>query len=486
MDFSTFSETSVRTSQRRCGAILWVVLTLLFYSPQSYSSDQACTPPSNIPTDFDSVCHDTLADYYTRGASPTPAPDSTGGQKLEYCLAAAKAKKAADGNSALWKVWAAVGGLCLAACAASFAGIGSQYVCMAVDTAAGIADAVVTKRYVASLTTTFGGVAGSFMVNKMYNTYAKNKSEAKQLGDKADTAPDKAGNPSKTANQAGDAGKEIKENKPYKDKDPGACIIAATTAFQAYSNYKAAESHKKTKENSLDCAAALQSNASSTQTANASADGSTSSANGGATTSGSQNSNSTASGGTNADGTQNACDPTVTAANAGMMINCALASDSTVPKYVATPKFADDFKKNSGMDLGDFLGKATNPTQAIAAAGGGSLSSDQVGKVTAALQDMEKGMPFEAIDSTYGGGGRGPSGNGPDNSMNEMMANMMNQLMPKNPEDPQKQGGLEQVIFANKNTSPDRIAENPVLNIFDRITYRYYFVSGRMMEVERK
>src|SRR5690606_31729274 len=41
----------------------------------------------------------------------------------------------------------------------------------------------------------------------------------------------------------------------------------------------------------------------------------------------------------------------------GMAIHCALASDPTLPRYVNTPRFAKDFKKASGQDLGEFLSK---------------------------------------------------------------------------------------------------------------------------------
>jgi hypothetical protein len=60
-----------------------------------------------------------------------------------------------------------------------------------------------------------------------------------------------------------------------------------------------------------------------------------------------------------------------------------------------------------------------------------------------------------------------------------MMAGLMGQLMPKTGEKPSS--GIGAVIFANQRRGPASVAEDKTLNIFDRVTYRYYFVSKKMM-----
>jgi hypothetical protein len=78
-----------------------------------------------------------------------------------------------------------------------------------------------------------------------------------------------------------------------------------------------------------------------------------------------------------------------------------------------------------------------------------------------------------------GGGGRAPSSD--DADLNGMMAAMMQQFAPKTGEEQDPNNGINMVIFANKSQPAAAVAENPSLSIFDRITYRYYFVGQKIL-----
>jgi hypothetical protein len=64
-----------------------------------------------------------------------------------------------------------------------------------------------------------------------------------------------------------------------------------------------------------------------------------------------------------------------------------------------------------------------------------------------------------------------------------MISGIMQQFMPptQNPESSQT-SGLSTVVFSNQTQSPAAVAENRSLSIFDRITYRYYFVGQRVLQ----
>jgi hypothetical protein len=185
---------------------LFIHITVIFLvsglnTIQSFA-DSSPTPSSSSVNldDFNTICQNSL----DQGDIPS-------NQKYQYCKAAKDAKKGYDTENILWKVWIAVAGVCAAACAASFAGISNQYVCLATNTAAGIADAVVTRNFITGMTSLMGSGAG-FLTNRMVN-----------------------------ANR----------DKP---RDIGACMMAGTAAFNVYSDYTAAKNHLNSEKSNLQSA----------------------------------------------------------------------------------------------------------------------------------------------------------------------------------------------------------------------------------------
>jgi hypothetical protein len=449
------------------GITFWVSLHIfnlgfnLGINPRLAYAD-ASPSASVVPLEeFDTICKTTLEDK----DSSTPQA----AQKLQYCKAAKSAKEAFTANDTLWKVWAAVGGVCVSACALSFAGIGNQFVCIGVNVAAGVTDGVLTENFMGAMMAIGGSVAG-YMVNESFSNNGKTAANDAQQNTKQGTS-------------------KVKEAFKAEQKDIGACIIAATAGIQIYMKMQAKETSKKTAETNLASAQALnESAATSTDTAvsaptptpdptatNYAAGGSARpEVISGSSTSGS--SGNPCSGLNTSNGYSNT--------NIGMAISCAIASDPNLPKYVSTPKFADDFKKSSGIDLGNFLNNSSSPEGAMIAASSGVLKPDQASRLGAAMKDLGQQVARREPNSAYSSGGGGFNhGGGSDPGMEGMLAGLMNQFMPKQEGDgSQGTSTLPQIIFANQNKPAASIPEDRTLSIFDRVTYRYYFVSPRMLQ----
>ena len=62
----------------------------------------------------------------------------------------------------------------------------------------------------------------------------------------------------------------------------------------------------------------------------------------------------------------------------------------------------------------------------------------------------------------------------------QMMAGLMDQMNPNKKKD-EKTTGVSAVIFANQTRSPAAVVEDKTLSIFDRVTYRYYYVGRRIV-----
>ncbi|MGK5082120.1 hypothetical protein WDW37_02360 [Bdellovibrionota bacterium FG-1] len=430
---------------------------------------------SAIDGELDAVCGKTLsqADQIQSGANAANPALGSQQQKLQYCQAAKTAQEGSHANSAMWKVWSAVGVVCTYGCVASFAGgPTSEYICMGATVAGGVTDALVTKNFTSAIMAV-GGVGAGFMINQQMNKGNDQTNEAKEA---------KEG-----AKEGEKATKETKEVK--KDKDIGACINAAMAGLQVFMKYRSMKNDDDSMQTNLDSAKKV-------------ADSNVLANNGAANGYNPQGQAANGSGGGTGGDTGNPSNPSdpnlattrqATCASArnnptgGTILQCAIASDSTLPGFVSSPKFNSEFKKDSGQNLGDYLTKDGPPGPMMAGASTNGMNAAQAGKLATAISDLESQVADMSMpSSTYGhNGGGGSEGGGADNSMGDMqqmLAGMMEQLNPNAKKGTAPKTGVNAVIFANKTRGPASVAEDKTLNIFDRVTYRYYFVGRRMTQ----
>jgi len=432
------------------------IIILLTLSHLAHADNSPVAASSLSESDFGPICQSTL-DNASNPANTT---------KLQYCQSAQSSLTAAHAEGAMWKVWAAVAGVCGAACAASFAGVGNQFICIGVNSAAGITDAIVTKNFMNAMMAI--GVSGmSYMIT------------------------------SNTSNNSSLSKDEKSAKPPEKPKDIGACLAAATAAFQSYMSHSSEQSDLTSLKNNLASAASSDSTATGATTSVSLTSSTGTSGNGvvanssvgGSGTLNPSSSNSLANNPNALSST--ACGSTTISQNANYMVQCALAANQAIPPTVATAPFANSFQKSSGTSLNDFL---TNPNlnqpgQAIAAAMGGTLNTDQAVKLAAAIKTFEQQLPTEIPNGFYAGGGRGrslSSGEGSDPDLGALMQGVMGQFMQKPQDTSDPNTGMASVIFANKNGTPTAVAENKQLSIFDRVSYRYFFVGARILDRDGK
>jgi hypothetical protein len=391
-----------------------------------YAEADTLTAATVGTSDFDTVCQSTLA----APATTTPT------DKLHQCQAAATSRTAVKADKDLTALWGAVAGVCAVACVSSMAGIGTnQYVCAGANIAGTIADGVISKNFASALMSGAMGVGTSLITNQMASGVAK-----------AGTKP----------------------------KDYGACLSAASAAYQAHGKYQAIQSdedQEKTdlqqavKDNSLPGTAPFIANSALTDPgATAGSSGAT------ANTTLPTTPSTTSAILTSAA----ACNGPATS---GVMIQCAMASDASIPSFVGSQQFQNELVKNSGGDLASLAGKSAGA--AIMTAAGGALSPDQLKTLASAVKGMEQSFASQVASAQYSSGGSGGTagaGDGGDPNMTKMMSTLMGQFMPKNADGTEQKSGMAMVIFANQKRSPASVAEDKTLNLFDRISYRYYFV----------
>ena len=434
-----------------------LALVVALHFPAAYANADGTASASPAPTlssgdNLDSICGATLRNPQPSPApgAPTTAAQDANTQKLQYCQAAQSAQDGADADSALWKVWAAVGVVCTYACVASFVGgPTSQYLCMGASLAGGVTDAVVSKNFTSAMMSIAGVGVG----------YAANQA----------------------MNSSSEAGKKATE------KDVGACLNAAMAALQAFMKYKSMQGQQDAVQSNLASAKAVQSSAASTQAAADSAY--------------QPGQNGTGDNGTGANSGTNANNglannPTGTSSSAksscsgggtsgGAIMQCAVASDKTLPGFITDPKFTQEFQKDSGKSLSSFLGGNGPPGGLMAQASSNGLDAGNSAKMMAAMDAVGSSVgsfDYSAGSGYAGGGGGGGSGGGeaePD--MAAMMAGLMDQLNPNGKKKEDSNQGLREVIFANQSRTPAAVTEDRKLSIFDRITYRYYYVGRRLV-----
>lgn len=421
----------------------------------------ACLHADN---NVDSVCGSILSNPQASSNNPN-APDDPNAaaaqQKLQYCQAAKSAQDGANADSATYKVWGAVAVVCTHACTATMSGLPTnEYLCTGASVSGGATDAAVSKNFSNALTG-LGGASAGLAANQ-----ANRANQANQA--------DQASQPNAAATQGAEPAK--------KKADIGACVSAAAAAQQSVAKYKSMQNNNDTVNSNLASINSIQSPTQAGATADTSAPQQGSGA-GGSSASGGD----TGGGGLAAGGGASSSGPCAQPSSPGVTMQCAIASDRNLPAFVGNPNFAKEFQKDAGLPLNDFLSKDGSPAPMMAAGMTHGLNPAQSAKLDAALSDLAQNTdaaPSELVAqgmySSGGGGGGGGEGEDPAAQMGAMVQDLMDKMNPNKKKEEQTTG-VSAVIFANQTRSPAAVAEDRKLSIFDRITYRYYFVGRRIV-----
>lgn len=454
-----------------------LVLALTASSAHAYSCPTG-TPspvPSPGPGDMNNICGCSLS-------QPAPAnQNSTAYQKYSSCQAAASDLKTYNADSALWKVWVAVAGVCASACVGLLPYLGA--VCQTFNLATSAADGIMNNDLQNALTNILFSGGSEAITHGASLLTGKTRQEQAQAAQEAEAKQAAA----VEKNEA----KSIRQ-KMANNRDTASCVTTAMAAMQAYSD----NNSMKTALASLtsDLATAESYNSGATPVAAATAVG------GGGT--GSDGSQNVISGGNpigaaatqdTSGGSGDTCSQAQS--DSSMITSCAATAGSNMPSTVTSPQFGGGFQQATQMPLNSFLGNASSPGQALAAAMDPSLDPDQQAELGAVLQQMDDNPPSLPNDAdnlgdanTYAAAAAGdPNGGAPNDQNLATIANILGQMNgnkkggPNGAIDP-SQIGLARVIFANQKRGPASLPMDRTLSIFDRVTFRYHFVGLRMLD----
>lgn len=437
-------------------------------SPSTPASQSASVAPSPAPTVTQTV---TVPAAQPSGDPCSNKSSQGNNQSDQYCKAADTADEGKDTNDILTKVWAGVAGVCAAACAVSFGGANpygkaADMACVGANLGGAGTDAAMTKNY--------EGAVASIVANQqgIMNTLDS-------LGSSG----------SSTANGANGA------NAKGGSNSHASCLTAATSALQAVTKGMAANDAEKSSQvnrqlasdmtapdvpmvaNSGTPLVPLDSTAVGNN-ANAGAPvGSAALASGSADTPKNNTVGSADSG--------SGCRAAKASGSTERMIQCALAADPNLPKFVATPQFAENLKGVSGLDLGSLLkGKRVSGQAAVTGLSGGVLGSERTQALGKVLEQYEA---FETGAAAYASGGRGgggaAGGAGDEFDLNGAMKSLMSQLGGDG-----EGGGGPNAAAKGPNfrgpaasiASKDGDENNRRISIFERIARRYFVIAPRL------
>lgn len=421
--------------------LLLGIFCLDFWTNPSHLSfaDPSPHPTSSADlgaSDFERICSDVLV-----------KSTSESSMRASYCSAAKTNKEAYSAYHSTWRVWAAVSVVCGGACVSSFAGIGNPYICAASNISASAADALITKNFQSSLMT-IGGTLMGLMMNQQMNSSPSSPSP---------------------------------EEKKKISKDYNACLSAANAAFQAFSSYNSMKSNLNSLKSNLFSALSTEGESKNTLTPSDQAEPQTNT--------GSTSGRSSSSGGTASSQPVNhvspgtsLCGTTLVSNEVSSVYACALASDTSLPKNVTTPKFSDDFKKITGNDLNQFIHTSTSPGHAIGSSLSHFLPSSQAQTLSNSMNTLEQQVASRDRDLTppsgasYSGGrGQwGREGNSDESNLNALMGTMMGQFMSKTDGNSVISQSSMMNFGAWEKLSPEAKSENRKVSIFERVTYRYF------------
>lgn len=189
------------------------------------------------------------------------------------------------------------------------------------------------------------------------------------------------------------------------------------------------------------------------------------------------------------------CDSALTTGNTYSALQCAAKADPSMPPFVFTQRFPDEFKQSTGMDLGQFVQKSANSGFSGPQLTGTVLGWGDPG-MTAQLTGLYEGIADKLAlnedpgnTGIYSGGGGVSGGNPPgskkrNSELDKMMLKMMGKLMNGNLDngDPKLAPSLaeEQEYRRFRGLTGDRLFEARDISIFDRVSYRYYKTRERV------
>jgi len=390
-----------------------------------------------------------LANSELKTLCSTPAkPGQEQGMKAENCKAAQDAQKGADTNSALYKVWGGVAAVCTTTCAQSLGGAApNATLCTGSSLAGAGTEAAYTKNFMSAV-----GPAAATGQSYVTSQQAANNGAQQGAQNQRDLSP---------------------------------CFSAATATQSAMTKYSSMKSNEKTVASSIQ---SVKDAKSTTDTPSIDSGGQKpelSAAEAGDSSGGDGSQSGNSFSGTSP---EEACSRAKSTRSTSDTIQCAALSDPTLPRFVAQPQFQNEFKKSTGMNFADFVASDDSPAKPITAAAGNTSGAGSAAKLASLLERGDNAghgpaSPEYELASTYSGGGSGNGGGSgsEDAALGEMLAGLMAQLNPEAAEDAKRVEGVKAVIFANKSRSPASVAEDKALNIFDRVTYRYYFIGQRIL-----
>ena len=377
------------------------------------------------------------------------------GQLSQYCDSSQSASQGSDVDSSLYKVWGGVATICTTACVSpNPAGqVGSA--CKWSDRAGAGTDAVATKSYSTALT--------SIATGQVSSQVSKSMSGGQQTSQNSSQQPNGTPTPKKPQSRL------------------TSCVNAASSTMQAVSKYKSAKSASQSAAANTSAAKDL---ASSDTAVSNDPNEKSSGATAGGEESGRGGLSENQSGATAAINSASICATASATGQAAATIQCAVANDPTLPAYVATPQFLNDYKAATGGQ--DFSNFGSDPNQdaasAIGQAASGGLDGNTATQVAVAMRTIGGGQAPSYESAPYvanGGGASAPAAANDANDMTKVAQALMEQMQggPTTNNQQASQSGIQAVAFANQTRSPASIPEDKTLSIFDRVTYRYLYTT---------
>lgn len=462
-------ERSLKTS------VVSLIMTALVLPAQlTHAGGAAPSSPIN-DADFQRVCGDVLkkkSGASSKGIDQTATNQALAAgdksQKLEYCKAAEGERKGAMINKVLSATWMGVAGVCATACAGMFTGF-AEAICTGSNLAATGVDAVTTANFTGALMSltpqlmTGALGKGSFHLGTAAaaGTKSVENVSVRVVDGKIDSDAFWA-----TREQA----TGVRADK-LKQQRRGACMSAATAGLTAMTKLQTASKMSKSAQQNLRGASQLAaSDGAAVAMANPSIVGGYDS---GDTDTPTTTRNTTSNGGGNY---RSECESLGSTKEA---IECALATDPSLPGAVASADFAKNYEAGANaVSGGGSAGAALGQTM------GAALNTENAAKLDAAIQAAELALAEGAGATTYagaGGGGGQPEGDPMLTAMTNMLASLQQGGQNAGGNPGESHDSLDAVARANQRRPASIIADDPSLSLFGRVNYRYRLAIGNRL-----
>jgi hypothetical protein len=426
--------------------------------------------------------HATTGDPCGQSQANTPGNH---GLRKQYCDEFEEFRRAAKASGAVWKIWAGVAAVCTTACIGSAINhpiiqkkltyqtstrgandvitktdatvtINDSKICVGANLAGAATESIVTKDYMAAVRGIGETLLTQLALPRLTSTTTKDTDSNKQ--------------------QPQGAKPKFGENLDF-----AACLTALSATQKTYASFKDQKTQKEKAEEALNKAR----NLAATQTTNE---------NGVRLSRGNielrtedsekSDSSSTSPGATGSamlgPDTQKACQ----GKNAGAMLQCALASDRSLPRNVGRPEFQKDFETATGAPLNKFLEQdRLGPTEALGAMMGGgnalSFDSKDFKPLLAKLEEKylySSPSPASAYASRGGAARGGSSSNeGGMGDLGDVMKGLLGQLVPGEEGAKEESGPEAMLEFGAREPAsegPEGYLGDSSVSIFARVSQR--------------